>query len=308
MLMSSSEPKDKQKESSDKAEPITVKYLIRSLQALQSENELLKMQLQKFKSVPSGRVGIPFLVFGALALVGSIITSSTILAFIGLGLSFWGALFLFVRPVKFVKETLLDSTAIASYTTIDRIIEDLGYKGKALYIPPFPKDVYLPDYLKGLKEMVVLISAEETTTLPSIEEMAKKQFILENPKGICITPPGYGILAMLEKEMKKDFAKTNFKDLQETLPSAIVANSELAKEVEIHSENNLTRVKIVGSVYKELYSPEKGLKSIHILGCPLTSAIACALAKATGKAITITKDMVSPDLNIIEIWYQTLGA
>ncbi|MEM2912566.1 MAG: hypothetical protein QW146_08705 [Candidatus Bathyarchaeia archaeon] len=300
--------KEKPKETVDKAEPVTVKYLVRSLQALQSENEFLRMQLKKFKSVPSGRVGVPFIAFGALALVGSIITSSTVLAFIGLGLTFWGALFLFVRPVKFVKETLLDSTAISSYTTIDRIIEDLGYKGKALYIPPFPKDVYLPDYLKGLKEMVVLISAEETTTLPSIEEMAKKQFILENPKGICITPPGYGVLDMLEKELRKDFTKITLEALQETLPSAIVANLELAREVEIRLENNLIHVRISGSVYKELYSLEHRLKSIHILGCPLASAVACALAKASGKAVTITRDVVSPDLDTIELWYQILGA
>ena len=293
-------------ETADEAEPTTVKYLIESLQAAQKENELLKIQLRKSKKIPSGKIGLLLLIFGAIALAGSILTSSTVLAFIGLGLTFWGALFFFIRPVKFVKGTLLDYTAISSYATIDRIIDDLGYKGKALYIPPYPKDVYLPEYLKGLKEMVVLISAEETTAMPTIEEMAKKQFILENPKGICITPPGFGIMSLLEKELRTDFTKVDPEKLPDTLPKLVMSNLELAGNVEIYEEENLIHVKIEDSIYKDLYSPERRLKSVHLLGCPLASAIACALCKATGKLVTITKDAVSPDLKTIELWYQTL--
>jgi hypothetical protein len=42
------------------------------------------------------------------------VNASTVLAFIGLGLTFWGALFLFARPIKFVKSILLDFTAIST--------------------------------------------------------------------------------------------------------------------------------------------------------------------------------------------------
>ena len=296
------------KETTNETEPTTVKYLIESLQAVQKENELLKIQLQKSRKIPSGKIGFLLLIIGALALTGSLFTSSTVLAFIGLGLTFWGALFFFIRPIKFVKGTLLDSTAISSYTTIDRIIDDLGYKGKALYIPPYPKDIYLPEYLKGLKEMTVLISAEDTTTMPTIEEMAKKQFILENPKGICITPPGFGVMSLFEKELRTDFTKINPENLPDTLPKLIMSNLELARNVEIYDEKNLLHVKIEDSIYKDLYSPERRLKSVHLLGCPLASAIACALSKASGKLVTITKDTASPDLATIELWYQTLEA
>jgi hypothetical protein len=85
-----------------------------------------------------------------------------------------------------------------------------------------------------------------------------------------------------------------------------VKNLELAKEVEINPESNLIHVRIVESAYKDLYGPEQGLQSIHKIGCPLISAIACALAKSTAKLVTLTKDSVSPDLRTIEAWYQTL--
>ena len=297
---------NKQEENANMSERSTVKYLIESLQTVQKENELLKMQLVKYRQVPSGKIGFLLLAVGALALVASVIAISTLLAFIGLGLTFWGALFLFIRPIKFVRGSLLDSTVMSSYTTIDRIIDDLGYKGKALYIPPFPKGVYLPEYLKGLKEIVVLISAEDTTTMPTFEEMATRQFILENPKGICVNPPGFGIMNMLEDELRTDFAEVALESLPDTLPKPIVTSLELARNVEIRTENHLVHVKIEDSAYKSLYSPEHKLKSIHLIGCPLASAIACALSKATGKPVTITKDAATPDFTTIELWYQTL--
>jgi hypothetical protein len=248
------------------------------------------------------------LVVGAISLTGSVITTSTVLAFIGLGLVFWGALFLFARPVKFVKGIILNSTVIPSYATIDRMIKDLDYKGKPIYIPPYPKEAYLPEYLKGLKEMVVFIAAKDVVTMPTIDEMAKMQFLLINPKGVCVAPPGYGLLNLFEKELKVEFTQIDMDQLRDSLPTIIVSNLELAKEVEINPENGLIHVKMVDSVYKDLYLSEPSYKSIHLIGCPLASAIACALAKTTAKPVTIAKDDVSFDLKTIEVWYQTLEA
>jgi len=290
------------------SEQATVQYLMKTLQNLQKENEILKRDVLKTKRTPSGRIGFLLLAIGALTLIGSVMNTSTVLAFIGLGLTFWGALFLFARPVKFVPSTLLDSTAISAYPTIDRMIQDLGYKGKPIYIPPYPKEAYLPEYLKGLKEMIVFIPAQDIITMPTIEEMAKKQFLLQNPKGICITPPGYGLINLFEKELKTQFTQISIERLYNSLPIIIVNNLELAKEFEINPENDVIHIKIVDSVYKDLYSNEQGFQSIHTIGCPLTSAIACALAITTAKLVTIVKDTVSPDFKTIEAWYQTLEA
>jgi len=294
------------------AEPVTVQYLMRTLQELQSEHEALKRELIKSRRIPSGRIGAALLIAGSSVLAGSVFASSATLAFIGLGLTFWGALFLFARPIKFVRSTLLDSTAIASYTTIDRMVQDLGYKAKAIYVPPYPEEAYLPQYLKGLKEMIVFIPAEDSSIMPTLEEMAKQQFLLKNQKGICITPPGFGLSSVIENELRARFPQIaralTIESLYDSLPRVITSNLELAKGFEIKPENELTHVRITGSVYSSLYSREQGLRSIHFLGCPLTSAIACALAKATGKLVTITKDNVSYDLQTIDVWYQTLEA
>jgi len=188
------------------------------------------------------------------------------------------------------------------------MIQDLNYKGKPIYIPPYPKEAYLPEYLKGLKEMIVFIPAEDVVAMPTIEEMAKKQFLLKNPKGICIAPPGYGLVSLFERELKTEFTQISLDELYEALPTIIVNNLELAKEFEINPEKNLIHVKIIDSVYKDLYTSEQSIKSIHSIGCPLASAIACALAKTTGKLVAIVKDLISPDSKTIEVWYQTLEA
>jgi len=268
----------------------------------------VKRKLLETKQTPSSKIGIGFLVSGCVVLLASVVASSTVLAFIGLGLAFWGGLFLFTRPVKFVTSTLLDFTATSSYITIDRITEDLHYKGKPIYVPPYPKEGRLPEYLKGLKEMIVFIPAEDTVAMPTIEEMAKKQFLLKNPQGICIAPPGYGIVNLLETELKTGFTQIEVDQLYTSLPTIIVSSLELAKEFEINPENDLIHTKTVDSVYNELYSGKQGLKSIHSIGCPLTSAVACILAITIGKLVTIVKDTVSSDLKTIEVWYKILEA
>ena len=180
---------------------------VTSLEDLRRENEHLKVELSKLNQKPSKRIGAIFITSGTVVLSASFIASSTILAFVGLGLTFWGGLFLFIRPVKFVRGIIMDSSLTGSYATIDRMLQDPDYKGKPIYIPPYLEEASLPKNLRGLKEITVFVPAEDIRAVPTIEERASKQFLVENPKGICITPPGYGLTALFEKEIKTEFTK-----------------------------------------------------------------------------------------------------
>lgn len=70
-------------------------------------------------------------------------------------------------------------------------------------------------------------------------------------------------------------------------------------------EEELIYLKVTDSVYKQLYT-EKDLRSVRLLGCPLVSAVACAIAKTTGKVVTIQKDKLLPDAETIEVWFRTV--
>lgn len=258
----------------------------------------------KKRLTPPVEIGAAFAVPGIASLVLSVAYNSSALAFIGLGLTFWGALFFLIRPVAYVKSNLLDAAAISSYKMIDRIVRDLKYKGKGFYLPPYPKDVYLPEHLKGLKELIIFIPADGSGKLPPIEEIAKSKFILENPKAICLPPPGLELADQIEEASRMDLAGVGLERLCETLPQLILENFQLAKEIEMKVEENLVRVRISDSIYRNLY--RENLKSVHSLGCPLISAIACELARSTGKMVAVQSLNVSPDAQIVEASYSLI--
>jgi hypothetical protein len=213
-------------------------------------------------------------------------------------------LFLGVNSVKLVEGKLLSSTIVSMYTTTDRIISDFKYEGRGYYIPPYPEDVYLPEYLKGLKEAVVFISAENESEMPPIEVIAKGKFTSENPKGLLLAPPGSGLLTQIEEKSNEDFTKVTLDELCMLLPHFILQNLNLAKEMEMEPNENQVYLRIFDSLYKNLYGSQANLKSVNLLGCPIVSAVACALAKTSGKTVTIQKQQVSPDGLTIEVWYR----
>jgi hypothetical protein len=249
------------------------------------------------------RLGIGFLVFGVLSIILSYILSSQILAFTGLGLTFWGALSLVITPTRYVESSLLINNLSPLYNSTDRIIRDLDCNGKGVHVPSYPPDVYLPDHLRGLKETVVFIpNSEELTTTPSIDELAKGKFIVENPKGILVAPPGHQLLTKLEEKTKTDFTKVALNDICEILPKKLLDTFSLAKEITLVLKEEEVLLKIKDSIYKDLYM--QGTKSINLLGCPMVSAIACAIAKSSGKPVTISGIKYTPEDLIIHAKYK----
>jgi hypothetical protein len=91
----------------------------------------------------------------------------------------------------------------------------------------------------------------------------------------------------------------SLEDLATSLPQLLLENFQLAKEIEMKAENHLIILKITDSVYKNLYRDET-LKSVTLLGDPLVSAVACTIAKATGKQVTIQTLNISPDAQTLE--------
>lgn len=270
------------------------------IQQLESEKEALRLELWRHKRKPSGIAGYTLLLLGIIALVSSIPYSSLILAFIGLGLALWGALLLYIKPTRYMKAILLDSTAISTLTTIDRVIADLNYKGRGIYLPP--------RYLKEIKSGTVFIPSEKTIIIPPIEEVAQGKVFLKNPQGMCLTPPGLGLVNLYENELGTDFSKVDLNYLQNNLPKLFVEGLEIAEDLELNVEGNIIQTKIVGSIYTKFCKELRKLSSnvCSSFGCPLCSSIAIALTRATGKPIIIEKAEPSEDGKTIEAYYQIL--
>ena len=239
---------------------------------------------------------------GIIALFTSIVYVSSILAFIGLGLVFWGALLFYIQPEEYTKKALLDSAVIPSLVALNQIMHELNYKGKPIYLPP--------KYLNDPEASKVYIPKQEDGKLPEPELTLKheNQLFFQNPQGILLTPPGAQLSRLFEKILDTSFAKTDLQYVTQNMPRLFIDELEIAEDLEIETEYDLIRVKITNSVFTDICNENRKLSHLYsTIGCPLCSSIACALTKATGKPITIENTQSSEEGKIIEATYRILG-
>lgn len=272
-----------------------------------------------FKITPIRLVSLFLLAFGLIALAFSIIYTSSILAFIGLGLTFWGTITLYIASEKYVKQTLLDTTIIPSLSNLNQILTELGYQGKAVYLPP--------KYLKDPETSKVYIPKNRNTRLPTPEETQQKEdkTFLKNPEAALITPPGISLSKLLEQTLGTSFTKVKLENLQKNLSKLFIEDLEIAENLEIQTKpasvaqkvadsismsqlkNNTIQVKITNSIYDGVCKEARKLTHIcGSIGCPICSAIACAIAKASGKPVTIEKTESTEDGKVIEAYYRII--
>ncbi len=182
---------------------------------------------------------------------------------------------------------------------MDRLINDLKLESKSYYIPPYPKETYIPEHLKGLKDMIVFVPSNDEGELPSFDDLVVKRFILKNKKGVIISPPGLGLLEYIEREQRVNLNNMTLEDVCDFFSSIVPEDLQLAKEVVMKIEENRIYLKIFGSIYQSLY--ESDYQSVHSIGSPVVSAIACVIAIVTGKQVVIHESMINPVTEVVEV-------
>jgi hypothetical protein len=242
-------------------------------------------------------VALAMLILGFASLLASALYDSYVSAFIGLGLTFWGALLLFVMPTKYVKLELLTAASSSALANLEELLSLTDSNGKGIYLPP----KILPDYQSSL----VFIAAKERETLPEREEILKAK----TPKvsrGLVLTPPGLALSKLLEKEIGKSFTEMGLSELQKSLPR-LLEELEITKNANATVEDNTVTVEAQNHIFKDLCVETAKLKRTHdTVGSPFSSAMACALAKATGKPVIIEKEQQSQDGKTMTIQYRLL--
>ncbi len=247
-------------------------------------------------------LAVGFFVVGVLMLAFSVLYTWQVVAFIGLGFVLWGAIFSLAQPGKYVDSNLLDSTANTVYSTLDRMINDLKFNGHGYYIPSYPQNAYLPEYYKNLKDSIVFIADENFNGLPALEELASGKFISERDRGVFITSPGSGVLHQIENQLNIDFSTIPPAELCNILPRSMTEFFSLAKEMDLQViDESTVRLSMVGVLYASLYRLEDMPKSVSLLGCPVISAVACALAKSSGKTVIISEQTFWPNGAGVEV-------
>ncbi|MGA2310449.1 MAG: hypothetical protein ABSG57_13000 [Candidatus Bathyarchaeia archaeon] len=262
--------------------------------------------------------GILLFFLGVAALIVSIVYTSLVLAFIGLGLTFWGAILSYIHSDEYVKGSLLSATATPLLSTLNQTLDELDYNGKPVYLPP--------KYLNAPDESKVYIPKSTNSKLPTPEQVQtlENQTPSRDQQGLLLTPPGAELARLFEKTLGTTFTRTDLNYLVKNMPKLVVEGLEIATDLEITPETakpaaqtesvpaqhqkglDKIHVKITDSIYEEMDKQVDQMARIHgNIGCPLTSALACAIAKSTGTPTIIADEKTSDDGRTKEVDYYT---
>jgi hypothetical protein len=236
------------------------------------------------------------------------------LAFIGLGLAFWGSILLYVQNQDYVPAKILDASLPPLTEALDETIEMLGYMGDPVYLPP--------KYFENPEDTKIFIPKQKTSAYPTPEETAQSEHQAATPRGLLLTPPGFSLCRLFEKTLETSFTRVDLQYIEKYFPKLLVEDLEIAKNVEINSgiiarpenealeltgassnkpETNRFQIKITTSPYENTFY--KGFQKPTGIGSPLISAIACAIAKATGRPTSIDKQEITPNGETITVEY-----
>jgi hypothetical protein len=236
---------------------------------------------------PARIVSAVMLALGLACLLGSAYSASYVQAFVGLGLAFWGALLLLLMPTRHVRLELLTATAASSMVNTERLLASNGSNTRGVYLPP----KLLRDYQSSL----VYVPAQEDEPLPKREEIHEQNPQPQSSRAFFLTPPGLGLSRLFEKHIGRSFTETSSDELQRLLPR-LFEELEITKNTQILLGSDSMKVELRNHIFKDLTAETDKLKlTTRTAGSPLSSAIACALAKATGKPVTILAEETTPD-------------
>jgi hypothetical protein len=239
-------------------------------------NEALMAELFNLKSKPRGRIGYLFIAIGAILFAISIDYSSFIIAFLSIALLFWGGLFLYIKPTNFVRQEVLLSNLLDTYSFYNKLIESTDYRGNPQYISPKTisnfRDVYI--FIPKNNDDVIYYNDLNSPGTSS--------------KPIQINPIGLGIAKLIEEETKQNFSTINIDRQLELIKKVLIEDLELVKEFESNIDGPIIRIKMVESIFDSIYEKIKGNEKSGYTDY-LSSVIACSLAMSTHKPISIEK-------------------
>ncbi len=228
---------------------------------------------------------IPFLILllGSFFVAISALYTSSFLVILGITIFFWGAIFFYIAPSKLVPLPMLTASAEAASSNIERIILELELSEKGVYLPP--KNLGNADF------SLVFVPKTPIGPLPTAERITDK-LIANNDSCVFITPPGAALSRLFEAELGFSFTKVDLAQAQNNLRKILVETLELAENVQFQVENSVVKVEVAGNVFDEVCQQTDFQPKTHMqIGCLLSSAIACILAKSTGKPIIINNEI-----------------
>jgi len=271
-----------------------LRALVQRIQELEAEVAKLRDEVWKAKARPSKLLATFMLLIGSIIIVSSVFYATAILAFIGLGFTFWGALLLQIRPTRFVDVELVESTALSSIIAVDRLLDALGPMGKPVYLPG-----------EDLQATSVFLPLDSTKS-KLISSNPDEHDLGEDQKGVKLVPPGLSLATLMSYQIGQ-IPKWAVANLTQKLTRILIENLEVANDFEMNVEGSRVKVRFQDPIYSELFTELRRRTNVAFsVGCPICSAIACLLSETTGRPVAFEGESVSGGGRIMESNYTIL--
>jgi hypothetical protein len=211
--------------------------------------------------------------------------------------SSWGALVLLIMPTKYVKLELMMAASSSLVANFEEMLDITAFNGKGTYLPP--------NLLRDYQSSLVFIPVDSGETLPKPEDIPEDKSH-RSSAGLFLIPPGLALSKLFERKLGKSFTEVNLDQLARELPK-LFEELEITKSTLVTVEGSSIIVEARNHVFNDLCEQTRKLHRTHeAVGCPFSSAIACALSKAAGKPVTLEKEEQSPDGKTTTIQYRIL--
>lgn len=269
----------------------------KKIKDLESEVSLLRRKLWQLNSAPSKRASQVLLVAGLTSLVISYFFSSTIMTFIGLGLTFWGALLIYVTRKVFIANDTANIILASTLRSTEFLLSKQNFRGRAIYLPP-----------RGLEELTsakALVSHEDAKSL----EIAQLNAVSDDAsQKATLSPLGLDLAVAFEREFGTSFARVDFADLQLKLPDILTKAFDLFEDVQLERDGSEITVMMKGEIGSQICSVVRSMGSIHeVVGCPICSSLAVILANVFRRPIILEESTLSKNNSSLRNAYTLLG-
>jgi len=237
------------------------------------------------------RLGIAFVLFGlSLSTVGTLVQASI---FAGLGLSSFlvGLLLMYVPAERTVSLRLVSASCLSSLVNLNSLLEELGVDSKAVYLPT-KEETHQP------RTFLPLIQNPDSFSM-FLKNLENSGLLVVNGQdphrsGLHLVPPGSSLATLMEQESGIDFYNVRLDRLEDTLRTGLVDSLEIAEDIRIMFMNGSIRVEVGPLISEEFCETQsKVAQSLcSQLGCPLCSAVICAVTKAAKRPVSVIE--ISP--------------
>ena len=236
----------------------------------QREDEILRLRRRLWlaRGRKSRMAGITLLTLSAAFLILAYISRYLVFEAISILTLLTGTIFIFTDLESYVKARVASEAIVSSLIPLNQLLDRLKACEGAIYVPD-PK-----------KEGSVKV------LMPRGRELnGGGGFPPTDVDGIPVSSTGSGLLQLYRREFGS-FRNVTLPYLAEWLPRILVEDLKIAEGVEIVQDGAEVHVRLISPAFRQVCQRRERIENVcKLVGCPISSSIAEALAETTGRRV-----------------------